>query len=82
MLRMLSKSKIKYVTIRRDLAIEGRSWEMAASKAIQGIRGMFTGTVEAFTGDTVKYGEVPGLDYKEREGLVTSTADSIDLLSR
>jgi hypothetical protein len=75
---------IRYITIKRDLQIEGRSWEMAASKAMQGKVGTYSGTVESFDGSIILYGHVPGIELKRKlsNTLNTYKNDPHDLLSR
>jgi hypothetical protein len=66
LLNLMRHYNVKYVTLFRDVRMEGRSWEMAAMEALLGNAGVYSGTVDAFEDDRVLYGPVPGLMQKRK----------------
>lgn len=83
-LKLISAFGYAYLSLKNDNLIEGRSWEMAAAKAIIGEPGTYTGTVEAFDANVITYGPVPGMNIKLKmsSNLVSSSIVKFDLLSR
>ena len=53
-----------YLSLKNDNLVVGRSWEMAASKALNDVNGVFSGTLDyTKTGDFM-YGHVPEINLK------------------
>lgn len=71
----LSSENDLYVSLKRDNVVEGRSWEMAAHSAFNGINDVFSGTVDRDVNGTIIYGMVPGkgikkmVNYKTKFGM-------------
>jgi hypothetical protein len=66
-------SKHKFISLKNDNLVTGRSWEMAGYMAAHNSRGVYSGTVEIENG-SVKFGDVPGVDIKRKlyGGLITN----------
>lgn len=65
-LDLMQKKGVNYISLGRDNVVEGRSWEMAAAHAAYGAKGLYSGTVESYQDNKVKFGAVPGLRQKEK----------------
>jgi len=63
-LAFASKFQPMYLSLMRDNVVEGRSWEMAAAQALLGDEGIYSGTVDGYTGSRVYYGAVPAVETK------------------
>jgi hypothetical protein len=83
-LRVVGDQGFTHISLLRDVTVEGRSWEMAASKAAQGITGVYSGTVESYDGVKVIYGAVPYLHIKNKlyDNIKHSGINKYDILSR
>uniref|UniRef100_A0A2V0RJ17 Uncharacterized protein n=1 Tax=viral metagenome TaxID=1070528 RepID=A0A2V0RJ17_9ZZZZ len=64
MITLLKDYNVKYLSLKRDNVVVGRSWEMAATQALLGKQGTYSGTVEQYDSSTIRYGHVPGLSTK------------------
>lgn len=78
---VLIDSDVRYVSLRRDLRVDGRSWEMAAAMACIGSTGNYTGTVEAYADGVVLFGPVPCIDIKKRVVSNVKTSNEIKSVS-
>jgi len=56
----------KYVSLKRNNVVEGRSWEMAAIHALMKMEGIYTGEIKSFDKKSVTFGAVLGVDVKRR----------------
>lgn len=84
LLNLIRHYNVKYVTLFRDVHMEGRSWEMAAMEALLGNTGVYSGTVDAVENGKVFYGPVPGLLQKRKiyNFIQNSESKSYSSLSR
>lgn len=62
--KLLIDYGVRFVSLRRNNVIIGRSWEMAAAQGLLGDTGTYSGTVEEYNSSTIRYGNVPGLSVK------------------
>lgn len=53
-----------FISLKRNVPIEGRSWEMSAYKALTNEPGIFSGTVSLNPDGVIHFGDVPGKDIK------------------
>lgn len=83
-MKLLKRSNVNYVSLRRGYKVEGRSWEMSCAKALLGKSGLYSGTVDSIADDVIVYGEVPGITIKKKlsNELISSDVDKYDALSR
>jgi hypothetical protein len=56
----------RFINTLRNIPIGGRSWEMAAYKALTGEKGVYSGTLEQYNTDGVEFGDVPGKVLKKQ----------------
>jgi hypothetical protein len=63
-IKMVALCGWSYVSLKRDISIEGRSWEMACAHACVNVEGCYSGTVESLTSGLVRFGDVPGVPIK------------------
>jgi hypothetical protein len=83
--KVLRGYKPIYLSLARDVTLEGRSWEMGVIQAINGSPGVYSGTVVGLNGGVVMYGPVPGLRIKKKmyNGLISyNNLRDAQLLSR
>ena len=77
-LKALTLNGVMYVSLKRNIKVGGRSWEMSAAMALIGRNGVYSGEVESFTPPlSFTFGKVPGINIKEK--LADNLITSIDL---
>jgi hypothetical protein len=73
---------IRYVTLARDVLVEGNSWEMAAVMAVLAKPGAYSGTVVDYVkNERVTFGPVPGLRAKRKLATNLITMNEIPTIS-
>jgi hypothetical protein len=74
LIKLLSQTKYNFVSLKRNVIVEGRSWEMAAVHALHNVNGVFSGTVIKVTDGKSYFGEVPAVTMKSKiyKNLITS----------
>jgi hypothetical protein len=58
------KSGYSFVSLKRDVPVEGRSWELSAYMALDGSSGIYSGTFDGMLDDEPVFGIVPGMELK------------------
>jgi len=83
-MNLLTDEGVKFVSLLRDNLVEGRSWEMAASRALLNKGGVYSGTLLAYENERMYYGSVPGITIKRiiNENTITNEEVAYDSLSR
>jgi hypothetical protein len=60
-------NNLRYISLRRNVIVEGRSWEMAAAMAIMGVRGVYSGEIVKYVHpNSFLFGPVPAIDIKRK----------------
>lgn len=58
---------IRYVSLRRNVIVEGRSWEMSAAMALLNEEGVYSGVVDMYKPPRhFSFGAVPAVDVKRK----------------
>lgn len=71
---------VTHVSLKRDVRVEGRSWEMCAAMALLDMNGTYSGVVTSYIKPkSFTFGEVPATNIKRR--LTNKLITSIDLPS-
>lgn len=78
---LLKSFNIKYVSLKRDFKVGGRSWEMSATMSLLGRPGCYTGEIEYITDKIIKFGTTPGVDSKRKVNNSVLTALDVDSIS-
>uniref|UniRef100_A0A2V0RA90 Uncharacterized protein n=1 Tax=viral metagenome TaxID=1070528 RepID=A0A2V0RA90_9ZZZZ len=65
MISLLHETELTFISLHRDVKLEGRSWEMAAALSIIGVETTASGTLEEVSDGVLAFGPVPGIDVKK-----------------
>lgn len=77
---LLQDNGVKFISLRRDNIVEGRSWEMAAAHAIRDRVGVYSGTVDSYVDGVITFGPVPGVAVKKTLSIDLKTSENVRML--
>jgi hypothetical protein len=64
--KLILKAGYTCVSLKRKIPISGRSWELAAYKALRGVKGVYSGTINEDNDGNVAVIGVPGMNLKQQ----------------
>lgn len=73
---------LNHVTLRRNVHVEGRSWEMAAAMGALDFSGVYSGVISEYVPDVkIIFGPVPAIKIKKKLYTNLITSDDVPQIS-